>query len=89
MVDSITDAVESAIHRGNRAGGLRRYMLQCAIRRVLRDITDHRIHPRCSNIICSGGSGGRRPGPCSLLRPSSLQFAYSVCPTHGLAKPMR
>jgi hypothetical protein len=27
MVDSITDVVESAIHRGHHAGGLRRFML--------------------------------------------------------------
>ncbi|RLN23574.1 hypothetical protein C2845_PM07G10030 [Panicum miliaceum] len=77
MVDSITDAVESAIHRGNQAGGLRRFMLQGAISRVIRDIT---IHPRRSNNIRTGGSGGRRSlTPRLEPRPSSRP------PTHGPA----
>ena len=61
MVDSITDAVESALHRGQTAGGLRRHMLQSAIRRVLRDIHAQRIPPRRFNGIRTEGSGGRRP----------------------------
>jgi len=61
MVDSITDAVESALHRGQTAGGLRRHMLQSAIRRVLRDIHAQRIPPRRFNSIRIEGSGGRRP----------------------------
>ncbi|CAN6313747.1 unnamed protein product [Urochloa humidicola] len=38
MVDSITDAVETAIIRGNHSGGVRRFMVQGAVRRALRDI---------------------------------------------------
>ena len=61
MVDSITDAVESALHHGQTAGGLHRHMLQSAIRRVLRDIHAQRIPPRRFNSIRIEGSGGRRP----------------------------
>ena len=38
MVDSITDAVENAIIRGNQSGGVRHFMVQGAVRRALRDI---------------------------------------------------
>jgi hypothetical protein len=85
MVDSITDAVESVIHRSsNHPGGLRRFMLQGAVRHVLRDIHAHRIPPRRS-------SGGRpsslrleiRSSSCPVPRSSRLEFAPGVCPTHG------
>jgi len=33
MVDSITDAVENAIIRGNQSGGVRRFMVQGAVPR--------------------------------------------------------
>ncbi|RLN12769.1 hypothetical protein C2845_PM09G12600 [Panicum miliaceum] len=82
VVDSITNAVESAIHRGNQAGGLRRYMLQGAIRCVLRDITDRCIRPRRSNGTHAGGSSGRHPKPRSSPCPSPQQSASGVCPTH-------
>ncbi|KAG2605509.1 hypothetical protein PVAP13_4NG145902 [Panicum virgatum] len=77
MVDSITDAVESAIHRGNQAG-LRHFMLQGAIRRVLQDISNHRIPSHHSNGLRTGGSSGRSPStsclePRWLSRPSSSQ----------------
>ena len=42
MVDTITDAVESAIARSNAAGGPPRFMLQSAVRRALRDINERR-----------------------------------------------
>jgi hypothetical protein len=42
MVDTITDAVESAIARSNAAGGPSRFMLQSAVRRALRDINERR-----------------------------------------------
>jgi hypothetical protein len=80
MVDSITDAVESAIHRGHHVGGLRRFMLQGAIRRALRDISDHRIPPHHFHDIHIGGSSGHRSSPCPEL---ALLFAPGVCPTHG------
>ena len=38
MVDSITDAVENAIIHGNQSGGVRRFMVQGAVCRALRDI---------------------------------------------------
>ena len=42
MVDAVTDAVEAAIaHSTSHPGGLRRFILQGAIRRVLRDIGQH------------------------------------------------
>ena len=76
MVDSITDAVESALHRGQTAGGRRRHMLQSTIRRVLHDIHAQRIPPRRFNGIRTKGSGGQRPSTPPLLprrtpRPSS------------------
>jgi len=42
MVDTITDAVESAIARSNAAGGPPRFMLQSAVHRALRDINEWR-----------------------------------------------
>ena len=42
MVDTITDAVESAIARSNAAGGPPRFMLQSVVRRALRDINERR-----------------------------------------------
>ncbi|CAN6234630.1 unnamed protein product [Urochloa humidicola] len=48
MVDSITDAVETAIIRGNHSGGVRRFMVQGAVRRALRDIHSNRIPTRRS-----------------------------------------
>ena len=84
MVDSITDAVESAIHRGHHARGLRCFMLQGAVRRGLRDISDCRIPLRRFHGVRTGGSNGRRSSP----RPSSpLQFAPGVYPTHGPPLP--
>ncbi|KAG2635637.1 hypothetical protein PVAP13_2NG398903, partial [Panicum virgatum] len=49
MVDSIMDAVENAIKRGNQSGGVRRFMVQGAVRRALRDIQHQRIPLRRSN----------------------------------------
>ena len=49
MVDSITDAVENAIIRGNQSGGVSRFMVQGAVRRALCDIHNHRIPSRRSN----------------------------------------
>ncbi|CAN6195466.1 unnamed protein product [Urochloa humidicola] len=48
MVDSITDAVESAIIRGNHSGGVRRFMVQGAVLRALRDIHFNQILTRRS-----------------------------------------
>ena len=67
MVDSITDAVETAMTRGNHAGGLRRFMLQGAVRRALWDISDYRIPPRRFHGVRTRGSSGHRSSP----RPSS------------------
>ena len=66
MVDSITDAVENAIIRGNQSGGVRRFMVQGAVRRALRDIQHQRIPLRRSN-----GHHERRspePGPVLYIR---------------------
>ena len=35
MVDSIMDAAENTIIRGNQSGGVRRFMVQGAVRRAL------------------------------------------------------
>nr|TKW14981.1 hypothetical protein SEVIR_5G202300v2 [Setaria viridis] len=79
MVDSITDVVETAILRGHHAGGLRRYMLQGAVRRALHDIHHHRTPPRRFHGIRTEERGGHHSSP----RPESmLQFAPGVCPTH-------
>jgi hypothetical protein len=86
MVNSTTDAVETAIVHGNHVRGLRRFMLQGAVRCALRDIHDHRIPPRHFHGIRTGGSSGRRSSPRS---EPSLQFAPGVCPTHGLAMFVR
>ncbi|KAG2556660.1 hypothetical protein PVAP13_8NG195001 [Panicum virgatum] len=80
MVDSITDAVESAIHHGQVAEGLRWHMLQGAVRRALKDIHDRRIPPRRLRV---GGQGGRRSSPCPL--PNSP----GICPNHGPAMFVR
>ncbi|RLM62331.1 hypothetical protein C2845_PM14G09810 [Panicum miliaceum] len=81
MVDSITDAVESAIRRGQAAGGLRQYMLQGAVCRVLRDINGNRTPHRRSHGIHAGSQGGRRSSP------RSSQHAPGFCPGHGPAMP--
>lgn len=91
MVDSITDAVESVIHRSsNHPGGLRRFLLQGAVRHILRDINAHRTPPRRS-------SGGRplsprlelRSSPRPAPRSSRLLFALGVYPEHGPAMFIR
>ncbi|EER95383.2 hypothetical protein BDA96_01G419300 [Sorghum bicolor] len=59
-VDAITDAVEAAIARGNNhPGGVRRFILQGAIRGALRDISDRRIAPR--RLYGAGPNAGGRP----------------------------
>jgi hypothetical protein len=63
MVDSITDAIESTIARGNHVGGFRRFMLQGAVRYALRDIHDHRIPPRRFLGIRTRGSSGCHSSP--------------------------
>lgn len=99
MVDSITDAVESALHRGQTAGGLRRHMLQSAIRRVVRDIQAQRIPPRHFNGIHTKGSGGRRPStpqlppcrtpcPSSTLPPPMVPALLPLPPPPPLPSPM-
>jgi len=99
MVDSITDAVESALHRGQTAGGLRRHMLQSAIRRVLRDIHAQRIPPRHFNGIHTKGSGGRRPStpqlpprwtprPSSTLPPHMAPALLLLPPPPPLSSPV-
>ncbi|OQU78818.1 hypothetical protein SORBI_3008G053750 [Sorghum bicolor] len=60
MVDAVTDAVEAAIARGNsHLGGVRRFFLQGAIHRVLRDIGQHRIPLR--RHLTTGLNAGGRP----------------------------
>lgn len=83
MVDSITDAVENAIIRGNQSGGVRRFMVQGAIRRALPDIHHQRIplrrsnghHERCSpalqttpgSILPIRGAGMAPPPPATPM----------------------
>jgi len=51
MVDTITDAVETAIARSNAPSGPPRFMLQSAVRRALRDINERRTPLRRSNGV--------------------------------------
>ncbi|CAD6244629.1 unnamed protein product [Miscanthus lutarioriparius] len=61
-------------------------MLQGAIRRVLRDISDRHIPPRLFHGVRTGGSSGHYLSP----RPESmLQHSPGVCPTHGPAMFVR
>ena len=82
-VDAITDAVEAAIARGNNhPGGVRRFILQGAIRGALRDISDRRIAPR--RLYGAGPNAGGRPTTSRPVpRWSRLEFATGVCPRHG------
>ena len=84
MVDTITDAIESAIARSNARGRPPRFMLQSAIRCALRDINDRRAPFRRFNGVRTN-SGGRRSSPSS----PSLQFAPGACPMHGAAMFVR
>ena len=67
MVDSITDAVENAIVRGNQSGGVRRFMVQGAIRRALLDIHHERIPLRRSNGDHERRSPALQTTPVSVL----------------------
>ncbi|KAG2621673.1 hypothetical protein PVAP13_3NG315100 [Panicum virgatum] len=78
MVDTITDAVETAIARSNAPSGPPRFMLQSAVRRALRDINEHRTPLRRSNGVLTADSA-RRSSP----RTPSLQFALGTGPTHA------
>ena len=78
MVDSITDAVKNAIIRGNQSGGVRRFMVQGAVRRALRDIQHQRIPLRRSN-----GHHERRspaPGPVLYIRDTGMAPLPPVAP---------
>ena len=81
-VDAITDAVEAAIARGNNhPGGVRRFILQGAIRRVLRDIADRRITPR--RLHGAGPNAGGRPtSQHPVPRSSRLEYT-GIYPRHG------
>ncbi|CAO2187344.1 unnamed protein product [Urochloa humidicola] len=70
MVNSITDAVENAIIRGNQSVGVHRFMVQGAVRRALRDIHLQRIPPRRSSGPRERRSPALRrpPGPVLLAR---------------------
>ena len=83
-VDTITDAIESAIARSNAPGCPPRFMLQSAVRCALRDINDRRAPLRRFNGVRTN-SGGRRSSPSS----PSLQFAPGACPMHGAAMFVR
>ncbi|KAG0529853.1 hypothetical protein BDA96_05G133300 [Sorghum bicolor] len=66
MVDTIINAVEAAIVHGNKhPGGIRRFIVQGAVRRALHDIHDHHTPLRRA---------------WRLARPSGPQFAPNVCP---------
>ena len=83
MVDAVTDAVEAAIARGNsHPGGVRRFILQGAIRRVLRDIGQHRIALR-RHLATGPNAGGRPSTPRQAPRSSRTQYTTGVCPRHG------
>ena len=83
MVDAVTDAVEAAIARGNsHPGGVRRFILQGAIRRVLRDIGQHRIALR-RRLATGPNAGGRPSTPRQAPRSSRIQYTTGVCPRHG------
>ena len=84
MVDTITDAVETAIARSNAPSGPPRFMLQSAVRRALRDINERRTPLRRSNGVRTADSA-RRSSP----RTPSLQFAPGTGPTHGAAMFVR
>ena len=84
MVDTITDAVETAIARSNAPSGHPRFMLQSAVRRALRDINERHTPLRRSNGVRTADSA-RRSSP----RTPSLQFAPGTGPTHGAAMFVR
>jgi len=70
-------SLQSTVATGNQTG-LRHFMLQGAIRRVLQDISNHRIPSHHSNGLRTGGSSGRSPStsclePRWVSRPSSSQ----------------
>ena len=84
MVDTITDAVETAIARSNAPSVPPRFMLQSAVCRALRDINERRTLLRRSNGVRTADSA-RRSSP----RTPSLQFAPGTGPTHGAAMFVR
>jgi len=89
MVDAVTDAVKAAIARGNaHPGGVQRFIIQGAVRRVLREIGLRRIPPR--RFHGNGGNAGGHPGtPRPVPRSSRLEYAAGVCPRHGPAMFVR
>lgn len=79
-VDTITDAVESAIAHCNDPAHPPRFMLQSAVRRALRDIDERRAPLRRFPGLRTTGTP-RRSSP----RAPTLLFAPGVCPQHGAA----
>jgi len=76
MMDTITDAEETAMICGYHAGGLRHHMLQGAVRCALRDI-HHQAPPRRFLVMRTGVRGAHHSRP----RPESpLLFAPGICP---------
>ena len=73
MVDTITDAVESAIARSNAPGRPPCFMLQSAVRCALRDINDRRAPLRHFNGV-STNSGGRRLSPITVAAVRSRRL---------------
>jgi hypothetical protein len=71
--------MKSAIHRGPTAEGLRHYMLQGAVRRTLRDISEGRIPPRRFNGVHIGTP------PVTPRMPSSLPRVPPTLPTPMLS----
>ncbi|CAN6362702.1 unnamed protein product [Urochloa humidicola] len=75
MVDSITDAVETTIIRGNHSGGVRRFMVQGVVRHALRDIHSNRIPTRCSTGHRERRSSALQAAPSPILLARSTATA--------------
>ena len=86
-VDAITDAVEAAIAQGNNhPGGVRRFILQGAICRALRDIAERRIAPHRFHGA-GPNAGGRPTTPRPVPRSSRLQYAVASPKPSSLSTP--
>ena len=72
-VDTITDAVESAIVRNNAPGRPPCFMLQSAVRCALRDINDRRAPLRRFNGVRTN-SGGHRSSPITIAAVRSRRL---------------
>ncbi|CAO2205974.1 unnamed protein product [Urochloa humidicola] len=80
MVDSITNAVETAIICGNHSGGVRRFMMQGAVRRALRDIHFNRIPTRRSTGHRERRSLALQAAPSTTTAPPLVSLPLTRSP---------